>query len=57
MNRNKKTKPKGVSRKVAKNAKKIFYLGLNTSNLAFLCELGDFARNILSIFEKNFIRN
>jgi transcription initiation factor IIE alpha subunit len=52
INRNKKTKPKGVSRKAAKNTKEIFYLGLNTNDFDFLCALGDFARNMLFILRR-----
>ena len=44
-----KDEAKGVSRKAAKDAKETFNSGSDSGLLAFLCELGDFARNMLAI--------
>jgi hypothetical protein len=43
----KRSNAKGISRKAAKDAKKSLYLGCETNEMAFLCELGAFARKFL----------
>jgi hypothetical protein len=48
-----KQKTKGISRKVAKDAKKTVKSQFKKINdLAFLCELSDFARDILPILRR-----
>jgi hypothetical protein len=44
-----KDEAKGVSRTAAKDAKETFNSGSDSGLLAFLCELGDFARNMLVV--------